>query len=63
MQNTPSGFVVTSQHPESKRWAIFEEDGPCAYLYLTKPDTLEPERDCWVYNTIPAPPLCGHSGL
>ncbi len=52
-----SSFVIQEQHPVSKRWAIFEDDDVCAYLYLTKPNAMVPVRDCWIYNRIDPPPM------
>lgn len=49
--------LVHQQHPVSRRWAFFEDDGTSAWLYLTLPDSPELVADCWVYNRIPAPPI------
>jgi hypothetical protein len=48
--------VIQEQHPVSRRWAIFEDDGVSAWLYLTEPDVKRPVADCGVYNRIAAPP-------
>jgi len=48
-------LFVTEQHPVSKRWAILEDDGLVAWLYLTEPDGTKPVADCWLYNRVPAP--------
>ncbi len=48
-------MFVSEQHRGSRRFAVFEDDGTTGYLYLTAPDDQKPERDCWIYNRIPAP--------
>jgi hypothetical protein len=48
-------MFVSEQHPGSRRYAIFEDDGTAGFLYLTRPDDTKPVRDCWIYNRIPAP--------
>lgn len=47
---------LDAQHPVSRRFCVFEDDGTSAWLYLTEPDTRTPVADAWVYNRIPAPP-------
>jgi hypothetical protein len=54
MSTAPEPFL-SEQHPDSRRWAIFEDDGQSAWLYLTEPDCTAPAGDCWIYNRIPAP--------
>ncbi|CAG0944281.1 hypothetical protein ANRL1_01662 [Anaerolineae bacterium] len=49
-------LFLEDQHPTSRRFAIFEDDGTSAWLYITKPDMQTPVADVWVYNRIPAPP-------
>jgi hypothetical protein len=41
------------QHPATKRWAVFEDDGRSAWLYITEPDRARPVADCFVYNCQP----------
>ncbi len=41
------------QHEQSRRYAVFEDDGQVAYLYLTEPDKPVPVADCWLYNRVP----------
>lgn len=48
-------LFVTEQHPVSDRWAILEDDGRVAWLYLTEPGSTTPVADCWLYNRVPAP--------
>ncbi len=48
-------MYISEQHPSSRRFAIFEDDGTTGYLYLTAPDDAKPAGDCWVYNRFPAP--------
>ena len=50
-----SGPYITEQHPSSRRHAVFEDDGTCAWLYLTAPDEPRPVADVLVYNRH-APP-------
>jgi hypothetical protein len=49
-------LFVSEQHPVSRRWAIIEDDGRVAWLYLTEPDRQDPVADCWLYNRVPTPP-------
>jgi hypothetical protein len=44
------------QHPRTGRWAVFEDDGVAAWLYLTAPGAPRPAGACWIYNRGPAPP-------
>jgi hypothetical protein len=46
---------IRQTNPKSNRSAIFEDNGVSAWLYLTRPHSLQPECDCWIYNRI-APP-------
>lgn len=48
-------MFVSEQHPGSRRFAVFEDDGTAGYLYLTGPDDRKPIGDCWLYNRLPAP--------
>lgn len=49
-------LFLLSQHPASRRFAVFEDDGVSAWLYLTAPESKKPSADAWVYNRIAAPP-------
>ena len=49
-------LFLDSHHPTSNRFAIFEDDGTSAWLYLTEPGNLKPALDAWIYNRIEAPP-------
>jgi hypothetical protein len=49
-------LFISEQHPLSLRWAMIEDDGRVAWLYLTVPDSTKPIARCWLYNRIPAPP-------
>jgi len=42
------------QHETTKRWAVLEDNGTSAWLYITEPDTPKPVADCFVYNCRPA---------
>ena len=48
-------LFVSQQHPVSRRWAIVEDDGRSAWLYLSEPNTTKPVADCWLYNRAPTP--------
>lgn len=48
-------LFLDSQHPSSERFAVFEDDGTSAWLYLTECGTRKPIADTWVHNRIPAP--------
>jgi len=48
-------IFLSNNNPISGRWAIFEDDGVSAWLYLTSPNDNRPIADCWIYNRIPAP--------
>lgn len=41
------------QHPDTKRWAVFEDYGASAWLTVTTPDEPRPVGDCFVYNCHP----------
>ena len=49
-------LFVSEQHPVSRRWAVVEDDGRVAWLYLTEPNPPKPIPDCWLYNRVPTPP-------
>ena len=40
----------SEQHPHSRRWAVVEDDGEAAWLYLTARDSLKPVSACFLYN-------------
>jgi hypothetical protein len=46
-------LFLSMQHPTTRRWAILEDDGTSAWLYVTGPDTLKPVGDCFVYSARP----------
>jgi hypothetical protein len=48
-------LFISEQHPISQRWAVIEDDGRAAWLYLTEPGTQKPAADCWLYNRVPTP--------
>jgi hypothetical protein len=53
---TPSqDLFIEQQHPTSRRWAVIEDDGRVAWLYLTEPDSPKPVADCWLYNRVATP--------
>ena len=49
-------LFLEDRHAASRRFAVLEDDGTSAWLYLTEPDSRKPVADAWVYNRI-APPL------
>ncbi len=49
-------LFLDDQHPSSRRFAVLEDDGTSAWLYLTEPNSRKPSGDAWVFNRIPAPP-------
>ena len=51
----PEGVFISEQHPVSRRWAVLEDDGLSAWLYLTEPNLESPAADCWIYNRIESP--------
>jgi hypothetical protein len=55
MPDMSNDLFLSEQHPVSRRWAVFEDDGESAWLYLTQPDKEKPERACWIYNGITPP--------
>ena len=50
----------SEQHPLSRRWAVVEDDGDVAWLYLTAPESVKPAAACFLYNQSDAP--AGQSG-
>jgi hypothetical protein len=50
------GIYLQAIHPASKRAAVLEDDGHVAYLYLSAPGTLTPEREVVVYSRRPPVP-------
>lgn len=50
-------LFLAVQHPLSRRHATIDDDGCCAWLYLSEPETTRPIADVWVYNRIEAPPM------
>jgi hypothetical protein len=47
------GLFLQSQHHQSRRYAILEDDGRIAYLYLTERGERMPVRDAVVYTRAP----------
>jgi hypothetical protein len=45
-------IFLESRSTLSGRTAIFDDDGKVAYLYLTKPQSMQPERDAIVYSRV-----------
>ena len=49
-------LFLEAEHPASRRFAVLEDDGKSAWLYLTESNSRKPAADAWVYNRIAAPP-------
>jgi hypothetical protein len=49
-------LFISEQHPVSQRWAILEDNGRVAWLYLTEAGSQKPAADCWLYNRVAIPP-------
>jgi len=45
-------IFITDHNTSTKRWAILEDNGNSAWLYLTKPGTQQPEKDAFVYSPV-----------
>jgi hypothetical protein len=48
----PEDIFLSDQNPVSHRWAILEDNGLSAWLYLTEPHSEKPVADCWIYNRV-----------
>ena len=48
----PEEVFLSEQNPVSRRWAVLEDDGLSAWLYLTEPNSEKPASDCWIYNRV-----------
>lgn len=46
-------IFLDSQSPVSKRYAVLEDNGTIAFLYLTEPGVPKPMKDAVVYMRIP----------
>jgi hypothetical protein len=46
---------LSERHSGSGRWAVFDDTGVVAYLYLTSPTDDRIIADAWVYNRVEAP--------
>ncbi len=56
MKKMNEGPFISETHNTSRRLAVFDDDGTCAYLYIYHPDSDEEiVADVFVYNRIPAP--------
>jgi hypothetical protein len=49
-------LFIDEQNLQSHRFAVLEDDGTSAWLYLTERNSQKPIADVWVYNRIPTPP-------
>jgi hypothetical protein len=50
-----TSLFVSAKHPRSRRTATVEETASSAWLYLSKPESTEIEKDVWLYNRVAAP--------
>ncbi len=46
-------IFLESQNPVSKRYAVLEDNGKIAFLYLTEPGMPKPMKDAVVYTRVP----------
>ena len=46
-------IFLESQNPVSKRFAVLEDNGSIAFLYLTEPGVPKPMKDAVVYMRVP----------
>ena len=56
MPENPDSIFLSEQPPATRRWAILEDDGVSAWLYITEPYAEKPAAHCFVYNRIPPIP-------
>jgi hypothetical protein len=49
----PADLFLQSQSPSSHRYAVLEDDGVTAFLYLTEPGVPRPVKDVIVYSRVP----------
>ena len=47
-----ANIFLQERSPASGRYAILEDDGKTAFLYLTEPNALKPIRDAVVYSRV-----------
>jgi hypothetical protein len=52
---THEALFESEQHPLSQRWAVVEDDGAAAWLYLSAPKSTKPVAACFLYNQSNAP--------
>jgi hypothetical protein len=45
-------IFITDVHPVSGRWAILDDNGNSAWLYLSAPGTQQPEKDAFAYSPV-----------
>ena len=46
-------IFISDVHPLSKRWAILDDNGNSAWLYLTVPGEQQPEKYAFAYSPVP----------
>lgn len=49
-------YMLESHNDASNRFAVFEDDGTSAWLYLTGANDRKPVASVWIHNRITAPP-------
>lgn len=45
-------IFISDVHPLSKRWAILDDNGNSAWLYLSVPGEQQPEKDAFAYSPV-----------
>ena len=56
-------LFVSQLNPISNRTAIVEDDGRCAWLYLSEPGSTAPAAGCWLYNRMEAPKVLDDASI
>lgn len=45
-------IFISDVHPLSQRWAILDDNGNSAWLYLSRPGVQQPEKDAFAYSPV-----------
>ena len=45
-------IFISDVHPLSNRWAILDDNGNSAWLYLSAPGVQQPEKDAFAYSPV-----------
>jgi len=54
-QHMTDELLVSFRSEVSGRTVVVSDEGDSVWGYLTRAGTLQPERDCWLFNTPEAP--------